>query len=79
MANLSTAQDNHSDALDSLEQARRIAEKEGHRNELRRINCLIGLSKGTIEFMKFTNQNEGNGGANIHNNINNNAFDYEAY
>jgi len=37
-----------------LEQARRIAEREGHRNELRRINCLIGVSKGTMEFIAFT-------------------------
>eukprot|EP00428_Durinskia_dybowskii_P082622 CAMPEP_0170428512 /NCGR_PEP_ID=MMETSP0117_2-20130122/39810_1 /TAXON_ID=400756 /ORGANISM="Durinskia baltica, Strain CSIRO CS-38" /LENGTH=99 /DNA_ID=CAMNT_0010687811 /DNA_START=45 /DNA_END=341 /DNA_ORIENTATION=- len=46
MAGLSTAQENHEEALDSFEQARRIAEREGHHNELRRINCLIGVSKG---------------------------------
>jgi hypothetical protein len=51
---LATAQEAHRDALDSLEQARRIAEKEGYRNELRRINCLIGVSKGTLEFIQFT-------------------------
>ena len=54
MAGLSTAQENHEEALDSFEQARRIAEREGHHNELRRINCLIGVSKGTLEFTKFT-------------------------
>ena len=54
LASLSTAQENHSEALESLEQARKIAEREGHRNELRRINCLIGVSKGTMEFIKFT-------------------------
>mmetsp|Transcript_3419 Transcript_3419/g.5327 ORF Transcript_3419/g.5327 Transcript_3419/m.5327 type:complete len:365 (+) Transcript_3419:54-1148(+) len=54
LASLSTAQENHEDALDSLEQARAIAEREGHRNELRRINCLIGVCKGTTEFIKFT-------------------------
>lgn len=54
LASLSTAQEHHAEALESLEQARRIAEREGHRNELRRINCLIGVSKGTMEFIAFT-------------------------
>lgn len=54
LASLSTAQDNHMEALESYEQARRIAEREGHHNELRRINCLIGVSKGTMEFVNFT-------------------------
>ena len=42
------------EALESFEEARRIAEREGHHNELRRINCLIGVSKGTMEFIRFT-------------------------
>jgi hypothetical protein len=54
LASLSTAQDNHVEALESFEEARRIAEREGHHNELRRINCLIGVSKGTMEFIRFT-------------------------
>lgn len=54
LAGLSSAQENHVEALESYEQARRIAEREGHHNELRRINCLIGVTKGTMEFSKFT-------------------------
>lgn len=42
------------DALDCLEQARRIAEREGHMNELRRINCMIGVSRGITEFVRYT-------------------------
>ncbi len=53
MASLSAVQENHEEALESLEEARRIAEKEGHLNELRRIHCLIGVSRGTLHFANF--------------------------
>lgn len=54
MADLSCELENHAEALESLEQARRIAEKEGFLNQLRRIHCLIGVSKGTLEFESYT-------------------------
>lgn len=54
LADLSCEQENHAEALESLEQARRIAEKEGYYNQLRRIHCLIGVSKGTLEFENYT-------------------------
>ena len=46
-------QENHEESIEHLEEARRIAEKEGRLNELRRIHCLIGVVKGTIEFGNF--------------------------
>eukprot|EP01031_Cornospumella_fuschlensis_P033112 gene33112-40054_t len=55
LADLSTAEENFADAAHKLEQARKIAEKEGLLNELRRIHCLIGVSKGTVEFRNFAN------------------------
>ncbi|RYH19971.1 hypothetical protein EON65_25015 [archaeon] len=55
MADLSTAEENFADAAHKLEQARKIAEREGLLNELRRIHCLIGVSKGTVEFRNFAN------------------------
>jgi len=48
------AQENYLEALSNLEQAKFIAEREGHLNELRRIHCLIGVVKGTMEFANFT-------------------------
>jgi hypothetical protein len=47
-------QENHLDALEDLEEARRIAEKEGYLNELRRIHCLVGVSRGALQFGEFT-------------------------
>jgi hypothetical protein len=63
---LATAQENHAEALESLEHARRIAEREGHRNELRRINCLIGVSKGTMDFIAFTEAGASSYGSEVH-------------
>lgn len=34
----------------SLEEAKKIAEKNSLFNELRRVHCMIGVAKGTIEF-----------------------------
>jgi hypothetical protein len=48
------AQENYLEALSNLEQAKFIAEREGFLNELRRIHCLIGVVKGTMEFSNFT-------------------------
>lgn len=40
-------------ALEHLEQARGIAEREGLWNELRRIHVLIGIAKGTMDFTEY--------------------------
>lgn len=53
LASLSEAQEAHADALDSLEQCRKIAERENFLNELRRIHCYIGISQGNINFKKY--------------------------
>lgn len=50
LANLAALEERHYDALDSLEEARKIAEKNDFFNELRRIHCLVGVTVGTIEF-----------------------------
>eukprot|EP01038_Epipyxis_sp_PR26KG_P015572 gene15572-21027_t len=56
LANLQSRHENYYDALEHLEQAKRIAEIEGKLNELRRIHCLIGVCRGTIEFSSFADQ-----------------------
>lgn len=53
LARLGTMEERHSESLDCLEQARRIATREGHMNELRRINCLLGMAKAGLEFDGF--------------------------
>lgn len=53
LAKVSSAENRSSDALEYLEQARRIAAREGYRNELRRIHCLIGTTRGAMEFGFF--------------------------
>lgn len=40
-------------ALEHLEQARGIAEREELWNELRRIHVLIGIAKGTMDFTEY--------------------------
>jgi len=40
----------------SLDEAKKIAEKNDFFNELRRIHCLIGVSKGTIDFANVVDQ-----------------------
>lgn len=54
LADLSAAQENYPEALGHLEQARNIAQREGFLNELRRVHCLIGIAKGTMEFTDYT-------------------------
>jgi hypothetical protein len=53
LSELCTVQENYADAVDNLEEARKIAEKEGFVNDLRRIHCLIGVAKGTLEFQNY--------------------------
>jgi hypothetical protein len=53
LATLCSIREHHGDALENLEQARKIAEKERFVNELRRINCLIGVAKGAMNFASF--------------------------
>eukprot|EP00599_Poterioochromonas_sp_BG-1_P007056 CAMPEP_0173144304 /NCGR_PEP_ID=MMETSP1105-20130129/7150_1 /TAXON_ID=2985 /ORGANISM="Ochromonas sp., Strain BG-1" /LENGTH=190 /DNA_ID=CAMNT_0014057953 /DNA_START=894 /DNA_END=1463 /DNA_ORIENTATION=- len=48
LSDLCTSQENYADALDNLEEARKIAEKEGYYNDLKRIHCLMGIAKGTL-------------------------------
>lgn len=55
LAHLYKLNENHIDALGSLNHARVIAEREGYLNELRRINCLVGLTQGTLDFFNFAN------------------------
>ncbi len=54
LAELSKAQQDYADAFESLEQARRIAEKENLLNELRSIHCMIGVVQGTLQFRNYT-------------------------
>jgi hypothetical protein len=42
------------EALEFLEQARTIAQRNEFLNELRRLHCLIAVAKGNIEFDAFT-------------------------
>jgi Flp pilus assembly protein TadD len=54
LARLNTLEGRHAETLESLDQARRVATREGHMNELRRINCLVGLAKAGLEFDSFS-------------------------
>jgi hypothetical protein len=45
-------QQQYSTALEHLEQAKQIAQREGHWNELRKIHTLIGIARGTMEFQQ---------------------------
>ena len=50
LADLCETEGNNADALENLLQAQRICEREGLLNELRRVNCLIGVIKGSLDF-----------------------------
>ena len=50
LATLSEMEGNGNDQLENLLQGQRICESEGLFNELRRINCLIGITKGSLDF-----------------------------
>jgi len=56
LAKLDAQEGRHAQSLESLDQARRVATREGHMNELRRINCLVGLSKAGLEFEGFVEE-----------------------
>jgi tetratricopeptide (TPR) repeat protein len=49
-------EENFEDALENLGQASKIAAQNHLLNELRRINCLIGMSEGKLRFQSFTEQ-----------------------
>ncbi len=53
LAKLCNAEANYSYALENLEQAARIAIREKYMNELRRVNCLIGVARGQLNFTAF--------------------------
>lgn len=46
-------QGNYPVALEHLDQARSIAEREQLWNELRRVHVLMGIVKGTMEFTEY--------------------------
>lgn len=50
LAMINQAQENYHEALTNFDNGRKLAEKEGLLNELRRIHCLIGLNKGEKDF-----------------------------
>jgi tetratricopeptide (TPR) repeat protein len=56
LAKVCSSQRAFSESLEHLEQARKIAEKHRFRNELRRIHCLMGVSRATIDFGDYTAQ-----------------------
>ena len=53
LARLAIAEENHGDAVQSLEQARLIASRNKLFSELRRIHCLIGDSQTALQFGDF--------------------------
>ena len=44
-----------SDAIENLQEAQRVAAKEGYTSELRRIHCLLGRATGSAEFYEYAN------------------------
>lgn len=50
LAKLHYLEGNFVESLENLDQARRVATREGFGNELKRILCLMGISQGAIEF-----------------------------
>ena len=56
LAKVCSIDNNHSESLEHLEQGRKIAEKFRFRNELRRIHCLMGVSRATVDFGAYTEQ-----------------------
>lgn len=53
LAKVCTSEEKYADALEQLEEARKIASREGYLNELRRIHCLIGIARGLMDFPDF--------------------------
>ena len=52
LAELSTIEGS-SDAIGNLQEARRVASKEGYTSELRRIHCLLGHATGLTDFYDY--------------------------
>jgi tetratricopeptide (TPR) repeat protein len=52
LADLSAMEDN-ADVIDNLQQARRVAAKEGYTSELRKVHCLLGRAHGLVDFFDF--------------------------
>lgn len=52
LAELSALEGN-ADVLDSLQEARRVAAKEGYTSELRKVHCLLGRAHGLLHFGDF--------------------------
>lgn len=50
LAKLHFMEKNYEQSLENLEQARKVATREGYFNELKRIFCLIGTAKGMMSF-----------------------------
>jgi len=53
LAALGSQEEKYGEALENLEQARRVASKEGFTNELKRILCQIGIVKGSMRYGAF--------------------------
>ena len=54
LAKLHYAEGNYEQSLENLEQARKVATREGYTNELKRIFCLIGISRGSVSFDSYS-------------------------
>jgi len=54
LAKLCGLEENFAAALDNLEQASKLAVQSKQLNELRRINCLIGVAQGQLQFGQLT-------------------------
>jgi tetratricopeptide (TPR) repeat protein len=54
LAKLCQTEGQFSRSVDNLEQAKKIAIRENSFNELKRIHCQIGISKGSIDFSQFS-------------------------
>ncbi len=54
LAKLCTREESFDDALENLDQASRLAQQNQYMNELRRINCLIGVAQGQKSFLGFS-------------------------
>jgi len=54
LAKLHFTEGNYEQSLENLEQARKVATRECYHNELKRIFCLIGTSKGMLSFDSYS-------------------------
>ena len=49
-------EENYEDAMENLSQASKIAVSNRLLNELRRINCLLGVAQGHLHFREYSQQ-----------------------